>query len=398
MPVFTYTARDRGGQVSTGTVEAESNAGAVSSLREQGLWVTDLRVQGARRREQPGAGPVEGGAAKKMFSPVSLKDLSLFYRQLHTLLNSGMAFYQSLETLSHPNQSPNAQLRRVVAELAQHVLVGGRLSDGMARFPWLFDKMQIRMIEAAEMGGLLVDVLERLATYLEREYELRLEIKRKTLYPKLLAAAVIFIPPIPTLVLRGFVPYLWAIWNILQYGVFVILPLFLVIRYLVTTTQGGRSAYDQVKLAIPVIGPLVRKLAVARFARTLGALYGAGVPIMSATKIAGEASGTSVLERYASTMGASLEKGVSIAETMNNAHFFPPMFVGMVSTGETTGNLDGMLNKAADFYEEEAKHASIQLVVILGVALLLLMAIIIAIQVIGFWGGYGGSVGNATGE
>src|SRR5688572_19861792 len=157
MPVFVYQARDSSGNRTSGTVEADTNSRAVANLREQGLWVTDLRVSGSGRRETPGAiaaapggvaaAPVDRSLAKRLRSPVSLKDLSLFYRQLHTLLNSGVALYQSLEMLSHPNQSPNAALQRVVADLGHHVLTGGRLSERMARYPWLFDRMQVRMVE-----------------------------------------------------------------------------------------------------------------------------------------------------------------------------------------------------------------------------------------------------------
>jgi type II secretory pathway component PulF len=271
----------------------------------------------------------------------------------------------------------------------------------MARFPWLFDKMQVRMVEAGETGGLLVAVLGRLADYLEREYEVRLDIKRKTLYPKILLAALIFIPQVPTLVLRGVVPYLLEIWGIISMGLLVGVPTFFAFRLLLRT-QAGRETWDQIKLLIPVIGGLVRKLAVGRFARTLAALYGAGVPIASALAMAGESSGNSVLEKATARMVPGVERGVPVAQAMGASGFFQPMVLGMVSTGETSGNLDVMLDKAADFYEEEGRHSIVQLVVILGVLLLLLMALIIAIKVIGFYGGFyagaTGAAGGAAGE
>ncbi|HEU4751608.1 MAG TPA: type II secretion system F family protein, partial [Armatimonadota bacterium] len=377
MPVFVYTARDRSGNQTTGMVEADSNSVAVAQLREQGLWVTDLRQRGRQTREQPSGAPVPGverSVAKRIASPVSLKDLALFYRQLHTLLNSGMALFQSLELLCSPNQTPNAALRRVAQALGQHVLQGGRLSEAMARYPWLFDRMQIRMVEAGEAGGLLVDVVRRLAEYLEREFEVRLDIKRKTLYPKLVLGLLVLVLPVNIpLTLGG---YFSSLFGLLALIAMVGIPLWLVARIFLTSS-GGRTFYDQVKLAVPIIGTVVRKLAAARFARTLAALYGAGVPIASALAVAGESCGHYVLEQSIARSVAAVEHGTPVAQVLEATHFFPPMFTGMVRTGETSGNLDTMLDKAADFYDHEASHATTQLVVILGVVLLICVAILV---------------------
>jgi type IV pilus assembly protein PilC len=396
MAVWVYTARDQSGNVSTGTVEAPSDSRAAAELRAKGLWVTDLRAAGRARKEGIPA-DAEKSLAKQVFNPVSLKDLSLFYRQLYTLLNSGMGVYQSIESLCDGRQTPNGSLRRVVREIAPRILAGGRLSEGMARFPWLFDRMQVRLVEAGESGGLLVEVLRRLAEYLEREYELRLEIKRKTLYPKLLLLAFLFIPPIPTLVFRGTGAYFLEIWSTIGWILIAGIPLLLALRVLLKT-QGGRMFYDQVKMVLPVIGPLVRKLAVARFARSLAALYGAGVPIASSLAMSGESCGNTILERASLRMVPAVERGLSIAQALTAANVFQPMFLGMVSTGETSGNLDDSLNKAAEFYEEEAMHATVQLVVILGVVLLLVMAIVIGAKVVSFYGAHyspGGMGGGA---
>jgi len=396
MPRFTYTARDRSGNPSSGIIEADSNSGAAALLRERGLWVTALQAEAGPRDGTTRRAPEEG-VAKKLFSPISLRDLALFYRQFHTLLNAGMPLYQSIATLGETRQTPNAHLRRVLAEMGQMLLAGTRLSEGMSRYPWLFDRMQVRMVEAGEQGGMLVEILDRLARYLEREYELRLEVKRKTLYPKLLLVAVIFIPAVPTLVLAGPLAYvreIWAIiWRVVVFGV----PLFYAARLFVRT-RAGRDLWDTVKLALPLTGSLVRKMAAARFARTLAALYGAGVPISQALGLAGEACGNSVLERASTRMRPAVERGCSVSQTLEATGFFPPMFVGMVATGESTGNLDEMLEKAADYYEEESKHATVQLVTILGVALLLVMGLMVAIKVISFWTGYfGGLLGGSAG-
>jgi type II secretory pathway component PulF len=254
----------------------------------------------------------------------------------------------------------------------------------MARFPWLFDRMQVRMVEAGEQGGMLVEILARLADYLQRDYELRLEIKRRTLYPKLLLAAFFIIPSIPTWVLLGYEAFLREMVGKLFWLLILGGGIYLAVKLLLTT-EGGRNFYDRVKLAIPVIGPLVRKLVVARFARTLAAMYGAGVPIATGVVLAGESSGNYVLERATHQVIPAIERGMLISQALETTRFFQPMVIGMIQTGETTGGLDTILNKAAEFYEEEAMHATIQLTVVLGVALLLIMGLLIAIRIISFY-------------
>jgi len=382
MPVYTYTAKDQSGNASSGSVEAVSDSTAVAQLREQGLWVTDLRETG--RRVSAPSSRQQDSLGQRLKSPVSPKDLSLYYRQLHTLLNSGVAIYQSLEMLSQPAQTPNTHLRAAVHWLSRHVLAGGRLSEGMARYPRIFDRMQVRMVEAGEAGGLLVSIFQRLSEYLEREHAIRSEVSRKTLYPKIVLALLVFVMPI------GFplslVGYLMGLGTILLWIFGLGIPIWLVLR-LFLTSRGGRETWDQVKLAIPVLGKLIRKMAVARFARSFAALYGAGVPIASALAMSGEAAGNYSLEQMSLRMVPALERGVSLSQTLEASRFFPPMFLGMVATGESSGNLDGMLAKAADFYDEESSHAVQQLVVILGVVLLLAVGILVAFKIFSFYAG-----------
>lgn len=395
MPLYYYTAKDQRGNQSTGSVEAETDSRAVSHLREQGLWVTDLKVGGGSVR--PAAGPrvrPEDSLGQRLKSPVSAKDLSLFYRQLYTLLNSGVALFQALEMLGQTNQTPNGHLQRATQYLSQHVLGGGTLSEAMARYPRIFDRMQVRMVEAGEAGGVLVDIFRRLSEYLEREHHIRSEVARKTLYPKLVLGLLVFVLPINMpLTVAG---YLRGLGSLLTVILGIGIPGWLVLRMFLTS-RGGRETFDQVKLFFPVVGKLIRKMAVARFARSFASLYGAGVPIASALAMSGEASGNYVLEQQSLRMVPALERGVSIAQTLEASRFFPGMFTGMVATGESTGNLDTMLDKAADFYEEEAAHATQQLVVMLGVALLIIVAIFVAIKVVGFYAGMFNNAFNAAG-
>jgi type II secretory pathway component PulF len=392
MPLYQYTARDTSGQTTRGQLEAASNSEAVSQLRERGLWVMDLKTSGgapSAPRERPS---FSTEFVYPLWSGVNEKEKSLFYRQLYSMVGAGMPLYQAITTLGQ--QASNPRLKAAMAAMAQQILAGGRLSEAMARFRWIFSALELRMIEGGEIGGLLESVFQRLAEYLEREWSLRLQIKQRTLYPKLLALAVIFIPSVPTLVLAGPVPYFAGILRVwLPIAIGCIL-LWVAIRYMLKG-QAFRDFYDQLKLIIPVTEPLVRKMAVARFARALAALYHAGVPIMTAVAASGEASGNAVLQKTMIRVVPAIERGGSLTQALMATGFFPPMVTGMIATGEQTGDLDSMLDKVAEYYENESTHATMQLVVILGVVLLLIMAIIIAVQVIGFWTSFYGGVSSA---
>ncbi len=394
MIVFNYTARTAAGQFTHGQVQAEDRGKAAEWLRGQGLFVTGLEAAGGAAAERQAGGMV-AHFLFPLWSGVGPKDKAIFYRQLVTMLAAGMPLYQALTTMAQG--LPNKRLASVLEQIAQDVLAGGRISEAMARFPWIFTRLELRMVNAGEVGGLLENVLNRLADYMEREWQLRLKIAQRTLYPRLVFLAFIFIPPIPTLVLAGPGPYFASI--VLTWGPILLLVfgLWIFFRYLLQS-QAVRDFYDQVKLAIPVVGPLVRKLAIARFARSMAALYGAGVSPSSSLATAAETAGNAVLERNLRRITPAIEKGASLSESMTLLYFFPPMFTGMVSTGEQTGNLDQMLDKAAEYYENEATHATMQLVVILGVVLLLIMAVVVAITVIGFYTGYAGRATDGGSE
>lgn len=391
MPVFTYVARDRAGQQLSGTVSADSDTLAAAQLREQGLWVTDLKSAAATGEIRPRA---DRSAVRRIASPVRKIELANFYRQLHTLLNSGISLYNSLELLSNPRQQPNHALQRVVADLCSGVLAGQTLSQGMHRYPWLFDRMQLRMVEAGETGGMLAEIARRLADYLEREHEIRQEVSRRTIYPKCVLGLLVLVYPISMpLTLAG---YLGGLFSLLLLILGAGIPAWLVLR-LYATSEGGRATLDQVKMAFPGIGKVVRKLAAARFARTLAALYGAGVALPAAVEMSAEASGNHLLERAARKMVPALQAGTPLHRVLESTGFFPPIFLGMVATGETTGNLDGMLDKVAEAYDSESVHAMAQMVVILGVGVLIAVAIMVLFKLISFYVGMVGSAFEAAG-
>jgi type IV pilus assembly protein PilC len=399
MPLYEYTARDQQGKPSRGTVEADSNSVAAARLRAQGLWVTGLRTVGATREvsrtasaeatiSMP-AGAPRGSLLDAWWTGVSLKELAIFFRQFGTMVNAGMPLSRSLSILA--SQTTNRRLKEVIADLAAQVQAGGKLSEAFRRHPALFRPVQIAMIEAAEAGGLLDRMLNRIADYLEREYEIRLEIKRRTLYPKLLLGAAIFIPPVKVLIFDGIVPYLRA-------TVGMVLPLLLwvaglwIFFRLLFQIPAFRALYDGIKLAIPVLGKNVRQFAVGKFCRSLAALYGAGLPVGRALRTSADACDNYLIARAVHRQSPRVERGEPLSAVLAGTGLFSPIVLGMVATGEHAGDMEGMLTKVADYQEREAEHSTRQLIVVLGVVVFLAVALMIAVQIVGFYSQYASGV------
>jgi type IV pilus assembly protein PilC len=400
MPLYEYTARDQQGNPSRGTVEADSNSVAAARLRAQGLWVTGLRTAGATREasrtasaeatlSMPVVNAPRGSPLDAWWTGVSLKDLAIFFRQFGTMVNAGMPLSRSLSILA--SQTSSRRLQQVIADLAAQVQAGGKLSEAFRRHPALFRPVQIAMIEAAEAGGLLDRMLNRIADYLEREYEIRLEIKRRTLYPKLLLLAAVFIPPVKVLIFDGIVPYLRA-------TVGMILPLFLwvvglwLVFRLLFQIPAFRVLYDGIKLAIPVLGKNVRQFAVGKFCRSLAALYGAGLPVGRALRTSADACDNTLIARAVHRQTPRVERGEPLSAALAGTGLFSPIVLGMVATGEHAGDMEGMLTKVADYQEREAEHSTRQLIVVLGVVVLLAVALMIAVQVVGFYSQYASGI------
>jgi type IV pilus assembly protein PilC len=384
MPTFEYTAKDTAGQTRRGVLEAETNSIAVAQLREQGLWVTQLQSQSATKAVAPAVGLRER-LTDPIWTGVSLRDLGFFFRQFATLIDAGMPLSQALSTLSQ--QAPNERLRRTVADMGMQVQYGTQLSVAMRRHPWVISTLQIRMIEAAEAGGLLDRMMLRIADYLEREYEIRQKIKQRTLYPKLVLFAAIFIPKLPILVLSGFGPYLQAtLFTLIPLALFV-LGIWAAFR-LAFQWPAFRYLYDTVKLNLPVVGGLIRKQITGRFVRGLAALYGAGLPVGRAMGWAAEACGNPRVADMILRQVPRVERGESLTQALGATGFFSPAALGMVATGEQSGNVDGILNKLADYQEAEAAHATQQMVTVGSTLFYLAVCIYVALQVISFYGGY----------
>ncbi len=360
MATFAYKARTRQGEVLEDQVEGTDTMAVAASLRQQGLLVIDVKEQGVGQRD-----------ILEPFKRVKLGDTVVFTRQFATMINAGLPIVRALYVLSE--QTENQKLKDVVILVRKDVEAGLALSEALDKHPEVFGRLYVEMVRAGEIGGILDGVLLRVADQLEKDQELRRKVKSAMTYPTIvlilavLAASfmLIFIVPVfatmfedlggtlplPTRVAMGLSDILTSIFGVLLYvglgvGVFVFL------RWI--KTEQGRKVWGRVVLRIPFkIGDVVQKVALARFARTLGTLSAAGVPILQAIEITATSSGNWVMENALLKSRDAIREGIPIYKPLEDEPVFPPMVTRMIAVGEETGDVDGMLGKIAEFYESE---------------------------------------------
>lgn len=395
MPVYRYTAKNQQGGTVTGLVEAEDPRRAADIVREMGLLLLDVRPERTLNAQQAEQAVMQK-VVYPVYSGVSVRDLAVFYRQMATAVRAGIPVHRALISVAENTGKP--RLRRVVQAVVNDLLQGKSLAQAMSKHPHVFDELQIALIRAGEEGGLLDNMLERLADYLERDYKLRLKIRAGTFYPKVLLVAGIFIPKIPILVVGGgLIPYLretvgWA--GPILLAVLAIVALFRI----ALQVEPLREAYDSVKLMIPGIGGLVRQLAMARFSRAMAALFAAGVPLQRALSISALAADNYYLTKRLRSVVTAVEHGQSLSSAFQQTGVMPALVLDMLRTGEATGNVDAMMDKVAEYYEQETDVKSHQAVIALSVGVYLLIALWIASMIIGFWQGYASGGGALLGE
>ena len=339
-----------------------------------------------------------------IFAGVVFKELPPYFRQFATLINAGIPLYQALGSLEAA--TANKKLKEVAREGQRQVEAGGKFSDVMAAYPWIFQPVQIELVRAAEQGGMLDVALKQIADYVEHELEIRRLISRETLYPKI----VLFVA-LQILGIGGITGGMMALVGLvlgqltpLQYfeqtigaGFGLIIPIFVtvaVFRLFLFNVPGVREAYDTVKMYAPVTGKITRMFTLSRFTRTFATLYRAGFTIPQCLRIAGDACGNSVLRNVAQQAIRRTEAGGLVSDALADSHLVPPIALNMFRTGETTGNLDATLDKVADYYESEGKMKSHQGAVILGVVVFLIVAVMVGVQIVGFYtgGSYTGGI------
>lgn len=357
---FTYRVRDRQGKIIVGSLEGDSEITVANKLRQMEYIVLGIK----EKAEVPSPGEV-----LMRFKRIKLKDLTVFSRQFATMINAGLSLTKCLNILSV--QTENSALAKVIAEVQHDVEAGQALSDALAKHPGIFPPLFINMIRAGETGGVLDEVLLRIAEHYEKETTLKGRIKSAMAYPSamfgfsmlILFAMITFVVPIfvrmfeglggelplPTRILLAASGFMQSFWYI---GLLITIALVYAFRWF-GRTETGRLQIDRIKLHLPIIGLLIRKISIARFARTLGTLVSSGVPILQALDIVAETSGNAVVATSVMRTRSSIKEGETIARPLEESTVFPPMVVQMIAVGEETGALDSMLNKIADFYDSE---------------------------------------------
>jgi type IV pilus assembly protein PilC len=363
MATFAYSGRTRAGQIVSGERAAESIESAVSALRREQVLVTQIAPVKERATQ----------AAAPRNKAVAPKSLAVFTRQFSVMIDAGLPLVQCLDILGSQEEDKN--FAAVILATRADVEAGASLADAMRKHPKVFDALYSNMIAAGEAGGILDTILKRLATYIEKSVKLKSQVKSAMVYPvaviviAVVVVGVILWKVIPTFAslfagLGAELPLPTRVVIALSDGLVQFMPFILVglvagafafKTYYGTTA--GRMNVDAITLKLPVLGMLMRKIAVARFCRTLSTLLASGVSILEALDITARTSGNAVVEEAIGSTRRSIEGGETIADPLRETAVFPPMVVQMIGVGEATGALDTMLSKIADFYEEEVDVA-----------------------------------------
>jgi len=360
MPTFKYIAKENAGKTVSGVLEYSDKALLIDALRKKGLVIISIE-EAAKKR-------IVFGAAN-----VKLEDIVIFSRQLATMVDSGIPLVQAMDILCE--QIEKANFRNILQKVRDDIETGSSLSDALARHPSVFSPLYINMVKAGESSGALDDILDRLATYLEKSNALQRKVKSSLVYPAcvvtmaILITLVMLLKVIPTFkgifaMLGGTLPLPTRILilvsdTIREMFMYVASALAVIIftaRRYIKTSQ-GRENFDRMLLKLPVVGQLFRKVAVAKFTKTLATLVKSGVPILSSLEIVGRTAGNTVIEKAVETVRIGIKEGENIADPLARSGAFPPMVVRMIRVGEQTGELEKMLSKISDFYEDQVDTA-----------------------------------------
>lgn len=368
MPTFAFSGRTRGGETVSGERIGDTLDAVAAALRREQIRVTSL----APAQAKPAAA---SGAAKGWFGPGSVpsKNLAVFTRQFSVMIDAGLPLVQCLEILG--NQEDHKNFAKIILTTRGDVEGGAALADAMKKHPQAFDALYTNMVAAGEAGGILDTILKRLAVYIEKNVKLKAQVQSAMIYPVAvicIAAVVVavilwkVIPtfaamfaglgaelPLPTRIVialsNNFVRFLPFLVGALVLGGFAFRQYY--------ATERGRRVIDGLLLRVPVLGPILRKIAVARFCRTLSTLLSSGVPILDGMDITARTAGNAIVEDAVQATRRSVERGDTVAGPLKETKVFPSMVVQMIGVGEATGALDTMLSKIADFYEEEVDVA-----------------------------------------
>jgi len=391
---YTWTGKTKDGKIQKGETTANNKDEVVSLLRKQGIAVTAIKAKGTGMSIElkiPGFG---GG--------VSDKDIVIFTRQFATMIDAGLPLVQCLEILE--GQTENKTLAKTVGEVRNAVEAGSTYADALGKHPKIFDDLYVNLVAAGEVGGILDTILARLTGYIEKNIRLKKQIKSAMVYPTIvmvvavgvIAVLMIFVIPMfaqmfkdmggelpgPTQIVINISNFMVS--KKMLFVVGVIAAIIFGIKYIYSTKK-GRLTMDGLLLKAPIFGDLIRKIAVSKFTRTLGTLMAAGVPILDGLDIVAKTAGNKVVEGAVKQTQSSISEGKTLSEPLTKSKVFPPMVTQMISVGESTGALDSMLSKIADFYDDEVDAAVDAMTAALEPALMVFLGVAVGFIIIAMY-------------
>ncbi|HMK76005.1 MAG TPA: type II secretion system F family protein [Thermodesulfobacteriota bacterium] len=390
MPVYKWEGKTAKGAVKKGEMEGPSEAAVRIHLRQQNIIPTKISSKGK-----------EINISLPFKKKVKQKSVAIFTRQLATMIDAGLPLVQSLEILS--SQQETKTFKDILRGIKEDVEGGSTFAGALKKHPATFNELYTNLVVAGEEGGILDNILNRLASYIEKSEALKKKVKSALVYPAtIIAVAVIVVMilmifvipvfetmfksagnalPLPTLIVV-------TLSKMVKKYILIVIPALILFFYLFKKyyqTQNGKSVIDRIVLKLPVFGLLIRKIAVARFSRTLGTLVSSGVPILDGLTIVSRTAGNKTIENAILNARASIREGETIAEPLGRSSIFPPMVIQMISVGESTGALDSMLSKIAEFYEEEVDVAVANLTSLLEPLLMCFLGVVIGGVVIAMY-------------
>jgi type IV pilus assembly protein PilC len=366
MPKFNWEARGKSGSVQKGVMEAANQSMVEAQLKKYGFTGISIKEEGKGLSKGIS---IPGFGAKK----VATKDLVVFTRQFATMIDSGLPLVQCLEILA--GQQENPTFKDVLYKVKEAVESGSTFADALSKHPKVFDQLYVNLVAAGEVGGILDTILNRLAAYIEKAMKLAKQVKGAMVYPAtimsiaVIVVGVILVFVIPTFAkmfadfggeLPGPTKFVIMLSNFFKKYIIVMIAGFFAFKYVFGKyyeTPKGKKVVDRLALKAPIMGPLIRKVSVAKFTRTLGTMISSGVPIMDGLEIVAKTAGNKIVEEAIYKVRQAISEGKTMAEPLAECGVFPPMVVQMISVGEATGAMDAMLNKIADFYDDEVDDA-----------------------------------------
>ncbi|MGI1691895.1 type II secretion system F family protein [Thermoanaerobacter uzonensis] len=388
MPLYAYKARDMAGNLIVGTLEVDSKSQCIDVLKQKNYYIIDIKEEIVKQDI------LDFGSFKK----VKIKDIAVFCRQFATLINAGITIVSSLATMKE--QVENKRLKKAISEVYEEVQKGKTLSDAMKKHGEVFPMLLYNMVEVGEVSGTLDKVMNEMADHYEKENNLNQKVKSALTYPFIVSVVAVLVViflltnvlpifvgmfknagvqlPLPTRILIAISSSISQYWYFYIGGIFLIF--YSILSFL--KTPEGRRIYDRMLLNMPIFGPLNKKILTSRFTRTLGTLISAGVPLMKAMEVVEKVVGNTVVAEGLRVAQEDIKKGLPLSDPLKRIGIFPPMVIQMISIGESSGSLDSILNKTADFYDGEVDTAVSQMTTLLEPLIIVMLGTVVGFIVV----------------